>query len=99
VQSTHVAPFDLDHKQSLFFPASTGIPTRGRLKDVYGVAMERGWNWRDPAVGFWRTEGEEEIRAKWEIDKVELTRGWKKRWREAHKTRKRVGGGGDGEAE
>jgi len=92
-QPTRPVPVDLDHKQPLFFPASTS--TRGRLKDLHGVAMERGWNWRDPAVGFWRTAGEEEIRAKWDTDKTELTRGWKKRWREAHKTRKKRIGPGD----
>jgi len=67
-----------------------------RWKDVFDSAKERGWNWRDPAVGFWRNESEAEIRGKWESEKVELTRSWKKRWHEAFKMRRRVSGEGPG---
>jgi hypothetical protein len=62
------------------------------------VAKENGWSWRDPNVGFFRSGTEEEIRARWESEKVELTREWKRRWREAGKVnRRRRGGGGDGD--
>ncbi|KAF8622391.1 hypothetical protein AX15_007045 [Amanita polypyramis BW_CC] len=103
----------LDSKQPLFFPlrsSSTLGPDRtqarakgradkGRQRDLFDVAKEKGWNWRDPGVGFYRTETEEEIRKRWEGVKGELTREWKRRWREAGKVRRRRYGGvrADGE--
>ena len=43
-------------------------------------------------VKFTRTEDEEEIRARWEAARGELTREWKRRHREAVKSRRRRGG-------
>ncbi|KAI0262370.1 hypothetical protein BC834DRAFT_845144 [Gloeopeniophorella convolvens] len=43
-------------------------------------------------VKFARTEDEEEIRQRWEAARGELTRDWKRRHREAVKSRKRRGG-------
>ena len=43
-------------------------------------------------VKFTRTEDEEEIRARWEVARGELTREWKRRHREAVKSRRRRGG-------
>lgn len=44
---------------------------------------------------FWRTESEGEIRKRWEDSKVELTRTWKRRHREAVKSMRRRGGAKD----
>ena len=43
-------------------------------------------------VRFARTEDEEVIRARWEAARGELTREWKRRHREAVKSRRRRGG-------
>ncbi|KAI9440989.1 hypothetical protein H4582DRAFT_1940792 [Lactarius indigo] len=43
-------------------------------------------------VGFVRTEDEAQIRARWEAARGELTREWKRRHREAVKSRRRRGG-------
>ena len=43
-------------------------------------------------VKFARTDDEAEIRARWEVARGELTREWKRRHREAVKSRKRRGG-------
>jgi hypothetical protein len=86
---------DFDPRQPLFFPLTPSIgefSTKGQKKDIYDVVRMSGWSWRDPAAGFWRTESEEEIRTRWKEVKVELTRDWKRRWREARKMRKRRGG-------
>jgi hypothetical protein len=45
-----------------------------------------------PGTPFHRTETEAQILARWEAAKGELTRGWKKRYREASKIRRRKGG-------
>jgi hypothetical protein len=87
----------LDPKQPLFFPLTSSFPTaasstfatKARSKDLFDIARENGWNWRDPNVGFWRTGTEEEIKERWEGQKVELTREWKRRCREAGKVRRR----------
>jgi hypothetical protein len=42
-------------------------------------------DWRNPGIAFWRTETEEDIRKRWSKEKVELTREWKRRWRESGK--------------
>ncbi|KAL0954164.1 hypothetical protein HGRIS_005298 [Hohenbuehelia grisea] len=79
-----------------FIPANSGAAGglhRGRGKDALEVARERGWSWRDPSVAFWRADTEDNIRKRWEEQKVELTRDWKRRWREAGKVRRRRGGG------
>ncbi|TDL26493.1 hypothetical protein BD410DRAFT_825658, partial [Rickenella mellea] len=101
-------PIHLDTSLPLFFPLPTSFPDpsqpashptsfhlKGKNafpKDVVSAFEARGW---DPLVsGFHRTESSEEIKARWEGVKVELTRGWKKRWREGVKSVKRRGGGG-----
>ncbi|KAJ3516997.1 hypothetical protein NLJ89_g782 [Agrocybe chaxingu] len=94
------APLVLNPRQALFFPlpAQEGSTTKARQRDVFDLAKDGGWYWRDPAVGFFRTESEDEIRARWEGCKGELTREWKRRWREAGKvSRRKKGGGGDGD--
>ena len=47
--------------------------------------------------GFWRQGNDEEMREIWQRDKLELTREWKRRHREARKQRRRRGGVGVGE--
>ncbi|RDB27670.1 putative RNA-binding protein P16F5.06 [Hypsizygus marmoreus] len=91
----------LNTKQPLFFPhpPSSGTSTKARAKDLFDVARENRWSWRDPAVGFYRTGTEEEIRKKWEESKVELTREWKRRCREAGKVSRRRRGGEAGAGE
>ncbi|KAJ3848724.1 hypothetical protein EV368DRAFT_48734 [Lentinula lateritia] len=42
---------------------------------------------------FYHHQTPEEIQKRWEENKVELTRGWKKRYREAGKVKRRRGGG------
>ncbi|KAG6901679.1 hypothetical protein C0995_009234 [Termitomyces sp. Mi166 len=95
---TYVAP-QLNPKLPLFFPhaSSAGSSTKARPKDILEVALENKWHWRDPAVEFYRTGTEEDIRKRWEESKVELTREWKRRWREAGKIsrRRRIGDTGD----
>ena len=71
---------------------------RARPRDVFDIAKDNGWYWRDSKVTFYRTGTEEDIRQHWEEVKVDLTRAWKKRWREAGKTsRRRKAGGDDGD--
>jgi hypothetical protein len=55
------------------------------------TAQANRWNWRDANVGFYKTQTDEEIRKKWEEVKGDLTRGWKRRWRDAVKVRERRG--------
>ncbi|KAM6504155.1 hypothetical protein JOM56_001098 [Amanita muscaria] len=99
-----VVAIQLDPKQPLFFPLPSSStlmgPNKGKHKDLFDIAKEKGWNWRDPSVAFYRTETEDEIRKRWETSKVELTREWKRRWKEAGKMSRRKFGGtapGDGE--
>ncbi|KAG6810476.1 hypothetical protein H0H92_011711 [Tricholoma furcatifolium] len=83
----------------LFFPhpASAGPSNKSRPKDIFDVAMEHKWHWRDPDVEFYRTGSEADIRKRWEDSKVELTKEWKRRWREAGKIsrRRKLGDTGD----
>ncbi|KAK2463348.1 hypothetical protein APHAL10511_004659 [Amanita phalloides] len=84
----------LDPKTPLFFPlrlsSTSGTTNKGRrLRDLFDVAKENRWNWRDPSVGFYRTETEDAIRKRWEESKVELTREWKRRSKEAGKMNRR----------
>jgi hypothetical protein len=44
-------------------------------------------------VNFGRADDEAQIRARWEAARGELTREWKRRHREAVKSRRRRGGG------
>lgn len=66
---------------------------RGRVKDPLDLMADNGWDWRK----FCRTETSDEIRQRWEAQKGELTRDWKRRHREAIKSRRRRGGAGDGD--
>ncbi|KAF8224863.1 hypothetical protein L208DRAFT_1444296 [Tricholoma matsutake] len=79
-----------DPSLPLFFPSSTHPHHKISANWTKGVIP----NWRDPAVSFFRTESEEAIREKWEKERGELTREWKRRWREAGKAKRRRGGGG-----
>jgi hypothetical protein len=86
--SSQAAPIILDPKQALFFPypeQQQGILNRARQKDIFDLIKDNHWNWRDPTVGFYRTGTEDDIRKRWEDGKSELTKEWKKRWREAGK--------------
>ncbi|KAI0640756.1 hypothetical protein C8Q79DRAFT_1078981 [Trametes meyenii] len=76
----------LDSSKPFFFP-SEGAPARNRALDPT--------NWR---TWFYRTDTQEAIRQRWEESKGELTAGWKRRHREAIKSRRRRGGGA-GEAD
>ncbi|KAF5379485.1 hypothetical protein D9615_006634 [Tricholomella constricta] len=94
---SYAAP-QLNSKLPLFFPLGPSSGLGARPKDVFDVARENKWHWRDPNVGFYRTGTEEDIRKRWEESKVELTREWKRRCREAGKVqRRRRGGEGEGE--
>lgn len=96
------APLTLNPKQALFFPFDPASQNnnKARPKDLFDIAKDNHWNWRDPSVGFYRTGTEDEIRKKWEEERGELTRGWKKRCKEAMKINRRRGlRGVDGDAE
>ena len=88
------AQVTFDPNLPLFFPLPQDEREgfRGRVRDPFDVAKEQGFDWRT----FCRTETSEEIRQRWEAEKVELTRDWKRRHREAVKSRRRRGGD-DGE--
>ncbi|KAF8217097.1 hypothetical protein K438DRAFT_1748208 [Mycena galopus ATCC 62051] len=103
VPATFVTPSQahvtLDPKQPLFFPLPTSFAspstagfsnynTKARQRDILDVGKDNGWN-----AHFQRNQTEDEIRVKWEGEKVELTREWNRRWREAGKVRRRRGGG------
>lgn len=95
IQSTRTrAQFTYDPSLPLFFPLSEEDRGgyRGKVKDLMDMAKENGWDWKS----FCRQQTTEEIRQRWEEQKVELTRDWKRRHREAIKSRRRRGGG-DGE--
>ena len=84
----------LDASEPLFFPLSTEERSNKhrntRLKDIMDVFREKGL---DPqSTGFYRTESSEEIVKRWEEAKGDLTRDWKRRHREAVKSRRRRGG-------
>ncbi|KAH9926928.1 uncharacterized protein B0H18DRAFT_303671 [Fomitopsis serialis] len=80
-----------DPKAPLFFPLPPEERNRGRVYDVLDPTNWRTW--------FYRTDSEEDIQKRWEAAKGELTSGWKRRHREAVKSRRRRGGGpGDTEA-
>jgi hypothetical protein len=58
------------------------------------TSSSKGGHARNAKVKFARTEDEARIRARWEAERGELTREWKRRHREALKSRRRRGGGG-----
>ncbi|KAI0332655.1 hypothetical protein GY45DRAFT_1273311 [Cubamyces sp. BRFM 1775] len=71
----------LDPTKPLFFPSDNAM-SRRRAHDPT--------DWR---TWFYRTDTPEAIRQRWEESKGELTAGWKRRHREAIKSRRRRGGG------
>ncbi|OCB90289.1 hypothetical protein A7U60_g2463 [Sanghuangporus baumii] len=77
---------EFDPKRPFFFPHSL-LPNSsldlkpGDPRDIFSGKIE-----------FFRTETDEEIQARWESRKVELTRDWKRRHREAVKSARRRGG-------
>ncbi|QRW16777.1 RNA recognition motif protein [Rhizoctonia solani] len=73
----HTIQFTPDPKASFFFP--------GGKNDILRVIVEKGWEWPHPGTS-------EQIRAKWDKNKAELTREYTKRHREAVKRRRRAGG-------
>lgn len=88
------AQISLDATQPMFFPLSTeeraSKHRNTKLRDIMDVFREKGL---DPqSTGFYRTESSEEIVKRWEEVKVDLTRDWKRRHREAVKSRRRRGG-------
>ncbi|KAF7296385.1 hypothetical protein HMN09_01108600 [Mycena chlorophos] len=101
--TTKVAvPIMLDPKQPLFFPLASSFAlvgatnnTKAHQRDILDVTKDAGHS-----AHFYKTETDEEIRAKWEAEKVELTRDWTRRWKEAVKMQRRRGGarkGGGGD--
>jgi hypothetical protein len=85
---TATAGWSFDPTDTLFFPREPGA-RRGRAKDL----REAGPDWI--AVGFFRTETDAKIRSRWDSTKLDLTREWKRRHREAVKSRRRRGGADD----
>ncbi|KAF8489972.1 hypothetical protein F5888DRAFT_1808403 [Russula emetica] len=83
-------------------PAATPTPTRQiktnsldtTLPFFFPQTSKGGGYARNFKVKFARTEDETQIRARWEAARGELTREWKRRHREAVKSRRRRGGGG-----
>ncbi|CAE6467913.1 unnamed protein product [Rhizoctonia solani] len=73
----HTIQFTPDPKAPLFFP--------GGRNDIFYVIAEKGWEWPHPGIP-------EEIRAKWDKNKADLTREYTRRHREAVKRRRRGGG-------
>ena len=70
-----------DATRPLFFPsAHANVGKRSTLDPT---------NWR---TWFFRTDTPEAIKARWEETRGELTAGWKRRHREAVKSRRRRGG-------
>ncbi|TFK86521.1 hypothetical protein K466DRAFT_600266 [Polyporus arcularius HHB13444] len=70
----------LDHSRPLFFPSDQS----GGRRRVLDPTDWKTW--------FYRTDSPEAIRTRWEETKGELTAGWKRRHREAIKSRRRRGG-------
>ncbi|THU80943.1 hypothetical protein K435DRAFT_785238 [Dendrothele bispora CBS 962.96] len=75
------APIVLDPKKPLFFPRSISLAAGAQAA----------------SSPFYEKPTEEQIQQRWEDSKLELTRAWKKRWKEAGKIRRRKGGGIGGE--
>ncbi|KAF7773239.1 hypothetical protein Agabi119p4_5406 [Agaricus bisporus var. burnettii] len=101
-QTRFTSQITLDSSKPLFFPiallsshpsASSSFlsNTKNRPKDLFEELEAKGRDWR--SLKFYRTQSEDEIRQRWEEQKGELTQGWKKRWREAGKFRRRRGTG------
>ena len=93
-QSRPHTQITLDASEPLFFPLSTeeraNKHRNTKLKDFMDVFREKGLDPR--STGFYRTESSEQIVKRWEEAKGDLTRDWKRRHREAVKSRRRRGG-------
>jgi hypothetical protein len=76
----------IDPKTPMFFPSARTSDQRA-VKTFFDAA-------KVASSAFYRTETEEQIRERWEKCKGDLTTGWKKRWREAGKLRRRRGNAG-----
>ncbi|KAK0192347.1 hypothetical protein F5146DRAFT_1136115 [Armillaria mellea] len=92
----------LDPRKPLFFPLPSSFPTaepsasRPRVKDLFDIAREKHWTTSLASTGgFHRTATEEDIRKRWEEGKGELTRGWKKRVKDAGTVKRRRGAAAD----
>ncbi len=91
----------LDPKKPLFFPLPSSFPSaptapKARTLDLFDVARERQWTTGLLSTGGYHRSSAEEMKSWWEANKGELTKGWKKRFREASKLKRRRGtGGGD----
>jgi hypothetical protein len=89
--TTTAGRIHLNASTTLFFPLSSDAPAARsgkRKRSLMDSAREAGRHWRDE---FFRTESEEEIKARWEAQKLDLTRDWKRRHREAVKSQRRRG--------
>ncbi|KAG9122685.1 hypothetical protein FRC07_000815 [Ceratobasidium sp. 392] len=75
---THTIQYTPDPRALMFFPTSNG------KRDVFSLIEEKGWRWEHPGTL-------DEIKAKWEKNKAELTREYTRRHREAVKRRRRGG--------
>lgn len=88
VAHTRASLFSIDPSKPLFFPPSllpeSNLPFKP-TSDILSL-MNNSSN------SFCRTEDEDTIRARWDERKVELTRDWKRRHREAVKSARRRGG-------
>ncbi|KAK0480930.1 hypothetical protein IW261DRAFT_1475321 [Armillaria novae-zelandiae] len=83
------SPLVLDPKKPLFFPLPPSA-SRPRVKDLFDVAREKHWT-----TSLASTATEEDIRKRWEEGKGDLTRGWKKRVKDAGKMKRRRGAAAD----
>ncbi|ORY29773.1 hypothetical protein BCR39DRAFT_598585 [Naematelia encephala] len=95
------ALFDPDPSIPLFFPDPSSVPSQPngvgggsakRTRDVVEIDMSKS-DW----VGFFAQETDEDMKEIWARDKLELTREWKRRFREGKKQRRRRGGAGAGD--
>jgi len=82
---------DFSARVPYFFPFDSNDRPRGAAnatKDIFAIADSRGWNdfWKEPPPL-------DEVKAGWMNSKVELTRDWKQRYRDAQKKRRRGGVG------
>ncbi|KAF9264124.1 hypothetical protein L218DRAFT_979746, partial [Marasmius fiardii PR-910] len=82
---------NLDPKMPLFFPLPETFSATAGLTKTKGHSFSLS----SSSSPFYQSQTEEQIRQRWEENKLELTRGWKKRWREAVKVKRRRGGGTD----
>lgn len=85
----HTPAHAFDPKRPRFFPLLPDERRQGRVHDVVDPTNWRSW--------FFRADTAEDIHKRWEDAKGELTSEWKRRHREAVKSRRRRGGQGDGE--